>query len=53
VGDAGNAPLFPYGYGLSTSTRSTLPQLTTSFPAAGCGASNSASINNTVGRVQP
>ncbi|WP_332848659.1 glycoside hydrolase family 3 protein [Massilia sp. S19_KUP03_FR1] len=53
VGDAGYAPLFAYGYGLSTSTRSKLAQLTTSFPAAGCGASNSSSINHPVSLVQP
>jgi len=46
VGDAGYAPLFAYGYGLKTSTRSAIPQLPTSFPPGGCGVSTSFPINS-------
>ena len=53
VGDAGYAPLFAYGYGLTTSTRSNITQLTTSFPSAGCGASNTPAIHRLTGRAQP
>ena len=51
VGDAGAAPLFAYGYGLTTSTRSALAQLTTSSPPAGCDASNSSLIDSAASRA--
>jgi beta-glucosidase len=40
VGDAGYAPLFAYGYGLSKGTRSHLGKLDAGYPAGGCVASN-------------
>ncbi len=46
VGDAGDAPLFAYGYGLTTSTRSNVPTLNTSFAPGGCGVSTSLPINS-------
>jgi beta-glucosidase len=46
VGDAGYAPLFAYGYGLTTSTRSNIAKLDTSFPPGGCGVSTSYPINS-------
>jgi beta-glucosidase len=41
VGDKNYAPLFAYGYGLKTSTRSKVGKLDTAYPAGGCGVSNS------------
>jgi beta-glucosidase len=40
VGDAGYAPLFAYGYGLRKGTRSHLGTLDATYPAGGCGNSN-------------
>ncbi|UVW28938.1 glycoside hydrolase family 3 protein [Massilia sp. H6] len=40
VGDKHYAPLFAWGYGLSAATRSTVGQLDASYPAGGCGVSN-------------
>jgi beta-glucosidase len=40
VGDAGYAPLFAYGYGLSATGRSRLGKLDETYAAGGCGASN-------------
>jgi beta-glucosidase len=51
VGDAGYAPLFAYGYGLTASTRSNITQLTTSFPPGGCGVSTSFPIHSPADRA--
>jgi beta-glucosidase len=40
VGDKGYAPLFAWGYGLKASTRSKLGTLDATYPAGGCGISN-------------
>jgi beta-glucosidase len=40
VGDANYAPLFAYGYGLSSKQRSHLGRLDERYPLAGCSASN-------------
>ena len=40
VGDPGYAPLFAYGYGLRRGERSHLGQLDATYPAGGCGASD-------------
>ncbi|NNG24154.1 glycoside hydrolase family 3 protein [Telluria aromaticivorans] len=39
VGDKGYAPLFAWGYGLKSSTRSKVGKLDAAFPAGGCGIS--------------
>ncbi len=41
VGDADYAPLFAYGYGLNTATRSRLGKLDASYAPGGCGITNS------------
>ena len=41
VGDKNYAPLFAYGYGLTSATRSKVGRLDTTYPAGGCGVSNS------------
>ena len=41
VGDKNYAPLFAYGYGLKTATRSKVGKLDATYPAGGCGVSNS------------
>ncbi|MFN3789664.1 glycoside hydrolase family 3 N-terminal domain-containing protein [Massilia sp.] len=41
VGDSNYAPLFAYGHGLKAATRSKLGKLDTTYPAGGCGVSNS------------
>ena len=41
VGDKNYAPLFAYGYGLTSTTRSTVGKLDATYPAGGCGVSNS------------
>jgi beta-glucosidase len=41
VGDKNYAPLFAYGYGLKTATRSRVGQLDAAYPPGGCGVSNS------------
>jgi beta-glucosidase len=51
VGDARYAPLFAYGYGLKDATRSKLGKLNASFPAGGCGISNSYPINSPADRA--
>ncbi|MFC0250978.1 glycoside hydrolase family 3 N-terminal domain-containing protein [Massilia consociata] len=40
VGDRNYAPLFAYGYGLKTATRSKVGKLDAAYPAGGCGVSN-------------
>ncbi|QOY94725.1 glycoside hydrolase family 3 C-terminal domain-containing protein [Massilia sp. UMI-21] len=40
VGDKNYAPLFAYGYGLQTSVRSKVGKLDATYPAGGCGVSN-------------
>ncbi|MDB5961842.1 MAG: beta-glucosidase [Massilia sp.] len=51
VGDAGYAPLFAYGYGLRAGQRSKLGQLDASYPAGGCGVSNSLPIHGQADRA--
>ena len=41
VGDASYSPLFAFGYGLHAGQRSKLGQLDASYPAGGCGVSDS------------
>ena len=41
VGDKNYAPLFAYGYGLKAATRSKVGKLDATYPAGGCGVSNS------------
>ena len=41
VGDADYAPLFAYGYGLKSATRSRLGKLDASYAPGGCGVTNS------------
>ena len=41
VGDADYAPLFAYGYGLKTATRSRIGKLDASYAPGGCGVTNS------------
>ncbi|MCA1245538.1 glycoside hydrolase family 3 protein [Massilia sp. MS-15] len=41
VGDKNYAPLFAYGYGLKAATRSRVGKLDATYPAGGCGVSNS------------
>ncbi|SFB76317.1 beta-glucosidase [Massilia yuzhufengensis] len=40
VGDKDYAPLFAWGYGLKTATRSTVGKLDAAYPSGGCGVSN-------------
>ena len=40
VGDRNYAPLFAYGHGLTTATLSKVGKLDATYPAGGCGASN-------------
>jgi len=40
VGDKNYAPLFAYGYGLKAATRSKVGKLDATYPAGGCGVSN-------------
>lgn len=40
VGDKNYAPLFAYGYGLTAATRSQVGKLDATYPAGGCGVSN-------------
>ena len=51
VGDAGYSPLFAYGYGLRTAQRSAIGQLDASYPAGGCGISNSVPIHGQADRA--
>ncbi|VXC17956.1 glycoside hydrolase family 3 protein [Massilia sp. 9I] len=41
VGDKNYAPLFAWGYGLKAATRSKIGKLDATYPAGGCGVSNS------------
>jgi beta-glucosidase len=45
VGDKDYAPLFAYGYGLRKGQRSALGKLDETYPAGGCGVSNSYPVN--------
>lgn len=51
VGDAAYAPLFAYGYGLTSGQRSHLGQLDAGYPAGGCSASNTFPLSGQADRA--
>ena len=50
VGDKSYDPLFKYGYGLRYSNKTTVPVLDASYPAGGCGVTNSLPVYSQVDR---
>lgn len=51
VGDANYDPLFKFGYGLTYSSRTTVPQLDISYPEGGCGKSLAVPVYNPTDRA--
>jgi len=51
VGDASYDPLFKYGFGLNYSSKTTLPQLDTSYPDGGCSKTTAVPVYNPTDRA--
>jgi beta-glucosidase len=51
VGDANYDPLFKYGFGLNYSSKTTLPQLDTSYPDGGCSKTTAVPVYNPTDRA--
>ncbi|MYM66256.1 glycoside hydrolase family 3 protein [Pseudoduganella sp. FT55W] len=50
VGDANYDPLFKYGFGLNYNSKTTLPQLDTSYPDGGCSKTTAVPVYNPTDR---